>query len=66
MMRITLVPPALRPAFFRVLNVAVAEGGAPRSRDRPWLTVVRLLGAGECDMSPTKLSSLALKMGLWS
>lgn len=28
MMRITLVPPALRPAFFRVLNVAVAEGGS--------------------------------------
>ncbi len=30
MMRITVEPPALRPAFFGVLNVAVAEGGEHR------------------------------------
>ncbi len=68
MMRIAVEPPALRPAFFGVLNVAVAEGGEHRVQGTvcPWLTVVMLLGAGECDMSPTKLSSLALKMGLWS
>lgn len=28
MMRIAVEPPALRPAFFGVLNVAVAEGGS--------------------------------------